>query len=115
MFFTSGVFACNAILNRALKMVSPNIIMFYHGIIGISIALVAILSEAWFIQRDTSEIRLYSQDIHITWLLIAASVLDVVALYCMTIAYQSYKSGFVALIMYVSIVYSFLADIFLFK
>ena len=47
IFMNSWVFASNCVLNRALKEVHHAIVMFWHGVCGLSIALVAVLIEEW--------------------------------------------------------------------
>ena len=46
--------------------------------------------------------------------MLGAVLIETVAVYSMTIAYQSDSSGFVSLISYMLVIYAFFADIFVF-
>ena len=45
IFLCSWIYASNCVLNRALKHVHHAIVMFWHGICGISLAIIAVLIE----------------------------------------------------------------------
>ena len=47
--------------------------------------------------------------------MLAATLVDTLTVYSMTIAFQSDSSGFVSIISYVIVIYAFLADCFVFK
>ena len=47
IFINSWIYASNCVLNRALKGVHHAIVMFWHGFIGFTIAVIAVLIEAW--------------------------------------------------------------------
>ena len=47
IFLNSWIYATNCVLNRALKGIHHAIVMFWHGVIGFSIAVIAVLIEEW--------------------------------------------------------------------
>ena len=47
IFVTSWIYASNCILNRALKNVHHSVVMFWHGVCGICIAVVGVMIDAW--------------------------------------------------------------------
>ena len=113
---TSWVFAACATLCRALKDISSGIIMFWHGILGVTLATIAILVE--YIVSDYGKgqgMHLLNMGSQALVLLLAATVFDTMGVNCATIAYQSDSSGFVALISYVMVVYGFLSDCLIFN
>ena len=112
IFITSWIYASNCILNRALKNVHHAILMFWHAIIGLTIASVAVLIEAAVVGDG---IRIFHYDSSIYLLLLGAALFDTITVNSVTIAFQSDSSGFVSLISYISIVYAFIADMLIFN
>ena len=84
--------------------------MFWHGTIGIIIAMSAVLIEAAAEGKDGSGIRLFHYDKDVYLLMLGATLFDSLTVNSVTIAYQSDSSGFVALISYVGILYAFASD-----
>ena len=112
----SWVFAACATLCRALKDISSGIIMFWHGILGFTLATIAILVEYFVSDYGKDQgMHLFNMSSYALVLLLAATVFDTMGVNCATIAYQSDSSGFVALISYVMIVYGFLSDCLIFN
>ena len=105
------LYAILAVSSRGLRDVPTPIVGFWHtvgGLIGTSLFIcieAAVVGEGFRLANYT--LRMY---------LIAAvgSVFDSGAMLCSTLAYQSDSSGFVALISYMNIVYSFICDQVLF-
>lgn len=112
IFITSWIYASNCILNRALKNVHHAILMFWHAVIGLTIASVAVLIEAAVVGDG---IRIFHYDSSIYLLLAGAALFDTITVNSVTIAFQSDSSGFVSLISYISIVYAFIADLVIFN
>ena len=111
IFMNSWIFASNCVLNRALKTVPLSIVVFWHGTCGIIMALVGILIEDWFMASGAaSGLRILNYDSRVYLLMVGATVFDTLAVIAQTRAFQSDSSGFVALIGYVAVLYSFLAD-----
>ena len=54
----SWVYAVCCVLNRALKTVHPAVVMFWHGVCGLSIAITVILVEHWFF-TDNTEVSVF--------------------------------------------------------
>ena len=43
----SWIYASNCVLNRALSQVQPAIVLFWHGLCGLTFAISMILVESW--------------------------------------------------------------------
>ena len=101
-------FAVAAVYNRKLKDIPVSVVMFYHGLIGMIAAGLYLVVETIYLR----EFRTY------TWkvfgLMTISMILDTLACNLMTMAYQLDTSGFMSLLFYISIVYSYLMDIFIF-
>ena len=90
--------------------------MFWHGILGFTLATIAILVEYFVSDYGKDQgMHLFNMSSYALVLLLAATVFDTMGVNCATIAYQSDSSGFVALISYVMIVYGFLSDCLIFN
>lgn len=101
--------AVNSVYNRKLKNIDYFVVMCYHGILGSAFAIVYICIEAVI----NGEFRIYTFVQYL--ILIAASVMDMLTVNCMTIAFQRDSSGFVSLISYALIFYGFLSDVIIFN
>ena len=84
-------------------------VLFYHALIGISLAAAVILGEHWITGND---FRIYTWTQYGTILL--CCVFDFIALNCQTVAFQSDSSGFVSLIGYMAVLYAFIVDYLVF-
>ena len=98
--------ALTSTLNRSLREVNSNIVVFYHSIMGITLAGTYILIE-FFI---TGESRLTEYSARLFLMASGVGVLDVSALYCFTIAFMSDSSGFISLLTYLRIVIAYTID-----
>jgi len=112
VFAAAWSFSVNCVLNRTLKEISFSVVMFYHGLIGVLLTMLAISSDMYV---NGSEFRLAQYPSHIFWLTVFSGLLDGLRGYCMTIAFQSDSSGFVSLFGYINVAYAFAADVFIFK
>lgn len=110
IFIVSWIYASNCVLNRALKDVHHAILMFWHGVLGIVLAVSGVLIEAIFVQNPEGGLRIFHYSGAVYALMLGATLFDSGAVNFVTIAFQSDSSGFVALISYISIIYAFLAD-----
>ena len=113
IFVTSWIYASNCILNRALKGVHHAIVLFWHGMFGLTLAWLAVLIEGW-VTADGSGIRIFHYDTRVYLMMLGATMFDSLMVNSVTIAFQSDSSGFVALISYLNILYAFAADRFIF-
>ena len=115
VFLLSWVFSANCVLNRALKGINSGVIMFWHGILGITLATIAVLTQ-YFVedQPEGNSFHLFNMSWKLFGLMLAATMFDTLTVNAYTIAYQSDSSGFVALISYVVVIYAFLFDILIF-
>ena len=99
----------NGIYNRKLKSLGPNIVMFYHGVIGTSLGGIILIIEA--IIRGgfrTFDAGTYG-------ILAAGGLIDTLCVNCLTVAFMNDRSGFVSLMSYMLVFWGFLADILIFK
>ena len=103
--------AIQAILNRKLKLVPTHVIIFYHGMLGFVLFGAYITLEA-LVTGDGYKFADYTgKQIGI---LICCTLIDAHNLFMMTIAFQYDSSGFVSLMSYMSIVYAYFFDHFMF-
>lgn len=90
--------------------------MFTHGVIGLCIAMGAVLIEAAVSTNDEDDgIRLFHYTGSIYLFMVGASLFDTMAVNSVVIAFQSDSSGFVSLISYINIIYAFAADLIIFN
>lgn len=109
-------YASANILNRALKDVSTSLIMFWHGALGILIAIVAISIEYFAVDMGTGNgLHIFNMSLKCFGYMFAATLADTLTVNAMTIAFQSDSSGFVSLLTYFNVIYAFVADILIFK
>ena len=99
----------NSVFTRKLKNINYTVVMTYHGLTGVSLALIYIVVERLIV----GEFRMYTALQYL--ILTAAALTDTVCVNSMTIAYQSDSSGFVSLLGYTIVFYGFLADIVVFN
>ena len=83
--------------------------MFWHGVLGLLLAVAGVLIEACFTEMPNG-LRIFTYTGAVYGLMMAATLFDSLSVNAMTVAFQSDSSGFVALISYVSILYAFIAD-----
>ena len=98
-FVCAWIYATNCVLNRALKDVHPGIVLFWHGLLGIILSLTVTFLLAGI--SEESGISLFQYDKQIYLLCLGGTLFDTLAVICFTIAFQSYNSGFVAMISYI--------------
>ena len=99
--------ATAAVYSRKLKNIPAKVVLFYHGVIGMIAAGVYWIVEAIF----KGEVRTYSWNVF--GVMVASCLIDTLACFMMTMAYQLDTSGFMSLLFYISIVYAYLADVFI--
>ena len=87
--------------------------MFWHGALGFTVSVLCVLIEAWL--SEDSSMRILNYSGHVYMLMAISTILNTVGVTSMTIAFQSDSSGFVSLISYVNIFYSFIFDRIVFK
>ena len=102
-----------AVLNRSLKAVPLNIIVFYHCLGGMVISVLYILIEAWM-NNSGSGLRIFSYTGRMYAICGISSALDNLCLYLFIIAFTADTSGFVSLLSYTRIVWAYLTDILVF-
>ena len=86
VFIASWVASANNVLNRALKGINCGVIMFWHGALGIIIALTAVCVD-YFMEENKSGLKLFSYSTDVYWLILGATILETIAVNSMTIAY----------------------------
>ena len=113
IFICAWTYAINCVIVRALSFMHTSVLMFWHSILGLIMAAVAIGVIAWTNESDTG-LSLFSYDLETYGLILAATLFDTLAVNSQTIAFMSGSSGFVSLISYVSVLYAFLSDCLIF-
>jgi len=97
--------------NRMMADVDWFVVMFCHSAIGLISPLIVICIEALF----KGEFRIFTTYTSRQWsLLMLGAVLDFVILSASVIASQATSLTFISLVMYLLVVYAFLADILIF-
>jgi len=100
-----------AVCNRMMSDLDWFVILFCHSVLGFSTALLYVSIEAIFKQ----DYRLFTAYTGRQYAIIAAiSCIDFVCLISIVIAQQSCELGFISMFGYLYVVWSFLADIFVF-
>ena len=93
--------AGQAVLNRVIKHIPVNVIIFYHSILGMTVVGIIILLEA-AITGDGFRFLQYTgrQFGYLT----ASCVCDSIALFAFTMAFLKDKSGFIGLLSYIRLI-----------
>ena len=92
--------------NRNLKEIPLPVIIFMHAILGFIMVWIYIGIET----SVKGELRLSTYTARMWGMAYGSALPDSVGLLLMTLAYQKDRSGFTALISYMAIVYSYIAD-----
>ena len=100
-----------AVLNRSLKNVPPQIVVFYHGLGGLIITSIYLFIEACVVGDG---LRIVSYTGRMYAIASVSALLDNMCLFAFTIAYGSDSSGFVALLSYLRIFWAYTVDILVF-
>ena len=90
--------------------------MFWHGVLGMIIAIVAVLIEFFAVDLGTGNgLHIFNMSLKCFGYMFGATLADTLTVNAMTIAFQSDSSGFVSLLTYFNVIYAFVADILIFK
>ena len=84
IFICAWTFAINCVMVRALSFLHSSVIMFWHGVIGIVMALGAIAVVALTTEQGFT---IFSYDLQTYGLILAATMCDTLALNSQTIAF----------------------------
>ena len=87
--------------------------MFWHGTCGLTLAILGIAIEA-AVKREEPLVRFFHFDRRVYWLMIAGMAFMNLGVNSQTIAFQSDSSGFVALLVYIGVLYAYISDIVIF-
>ena len=98
-------------MNRVLHFLPVNVIITFHALLGFTLVGTYILIEA-AITGDGFRFAEYSGRSY--GILLSAVLCDSLCLFMATIAFQNDSGGFVGLLLYMSIVYAYFCDQFLF-
>lgn len=88
VFITAWVYAANCVLNRALKGINSGVIMFWHGVLGIILASIAVSVDFGVSDAGTGngvQLFHYSSDVYV--LIVAAMLFDTLGVNAVTIAF----------------------------
>lgn len=76
VFVCSWFFAINNVLVRVLKHVHPGVLMFWHGALGLLLALVGVAITAWTNGEGTAGVSLMNYDRGEYTLILSATLFD---------------------------------------
>ena len=108
------VSACFAVVNvwtRKMQAVHYSIVLFYYAVLAVPGMLLILWVETEIKDQALRVLTLSSEQIGIVLL---ASCFNAFGLVCHTIAMQNEKSGFISMLGYTAVCYSFLGDVFIF-
>ena len=111
IFLCSWLVSANFVTNRMLKGIDIYAVMFFHGLLGLFLALCYLIEDG--LQRNDFFIILNYSLMQYS-IVIFSCVLDLSCVYFGFVAAQASNLGFVGLISYTAIVYAFLTDLFIF-
>ena len=108
-------FGVTGTVARKIRGVHFTIIATLYGMVG-SLVLIIFLTIQYFVTDHGKHktMRIFTYDRELYWYALAAAVLNVVLGQALTLAQQSYKLSFVMIFQYENLVYSLLADFFIF-
>ena len=108
---TSWCYAIVCIQTRIMQSLSPFVLNSYYAIVAAISTLILILAES----AITGEpVRIFSYDRSQYIAALVCCALNVVGMTCQTIALQNEKSVLITMLGYISLVYAFLGDTFIF-
>ena len=109
--FNGLVLAVESVSVRSIKAIKTEVIIFYYCLFGFAISAVYIFAEMLLIGNKT---RLSSYTGRQYGFCILTAIFDTGSNIFVTLAYQMDRSSFVCMVSYVSIVYAFTCDTFIF-
>jgi len=110
IFFSSS-YATVAVTTRKMQSIHYAVVLFYYSIYGFFV-LGAIVVTQSFINNE--RIRLLTYTWHQFATMFGVGFINTFGIICQTIASQNEKSGVIQLFGYITLVYGFLADIYIF-
>jgi len=75
VFVCAWFYAINCVLARVLKNVHPGVLMFWHGVLGLLLALAGVAITATF-DESTDGFSIFNYDSHVYILMISATLFD---------------------------------------
>ena len=84
VFICAWCYAINCVLARALRAVHPGVMMFWHGVLGLILAIMGIAAQAWVSGAGLSILN-YDRQVYIYML--CATLFDTLAVNSQTIAF----------------------------
>ena len=103
----------SAVFSRSLKQIPLNVVVFYHSLSGLTIALLYILIDA-LVSNSDGGLRILSYTGQMYGICAISAVLDNLCLYLFVVAYTSDTSGFVSILSYMRIVWAYITDVLVF-
>lgn len=101
-----------SVLTRKMQKIHYSVVLFYYGVFSVVTLTVALVIESFVKDEPLRFIRM-------SWMQLAvinvASGFNCVGIVSHTIATQNEKSGFITSIAYVSLIYAFCGDLFIFE
>lgn len=114
MFVNSWCFAFVGVITRLVKQVHFSVMLFWYALVASTILFLGLAVEHVAEHGFGSCPRLLSYSSKMYSLIFVASIFNAVGMNFATIAWQAEKSAFIALVGYVSVLYSFVIDLAVF-
>jgi drug/metabolite transporter (DMT)-like permease len=107
----SVMYALVSNLTRSMQATHYSIVLFYYAIFSVVVLGVGLIAEAWVKQEPMRVLQI--SFMQFLWMCVP-SFFNTLGISFNTIALQNEKSGFITMIGYINIVYSFCGDVFIF-
>ena len=112
IFIASWLNGFALVTNRLLKGIEIFTVMFFHGLVGISIGIGYVIQDG----LASGDMFCFLKYTPLQYLLVTISCMfDLAYTYTLFVAAQAGTQSFIGLILYTSIVYAFLVDLFYFN
>ena len=108
----SWCFASVTILTRKMQKLSFAVVLFYQSCLALPVMTMLIFGESW---AKAQPLHLTSYSMTQWGWMVMIGTINLIGLATITISMQNERSGFITLIGYVGLVYSFVGDWLVFK
>ena len=116
VMLAANLTAGTGVFNRSLKAVDYSVVMFFHGLFGFICSVSYFCFVYLFSGADKAEamIKMFGLGTSDALMLTFGAIIDSVAVFGQTVAFQKSASGFVSLISFVNVVYALITDYYIF-
>lgn len=114
MFINAWTFSFCGVIARYMKEVSATVIIFWYAVIGCILLGLGLAVEHVVEHGFAGTPRIFTYSAKNQLIILIASAFNAAGMVFSSIAWQTEKSAFIALVGYVSVIYSFIMDITVF-